>query len=303
MKVGDIVEIILIGLIIVFIISYRTKKGESVYKFISQQAINTYKKIEPYSFKVMREKVKELGLEYTPRQYLFQLIIFAALAGGISYLYFYNLIVSIIYIIIAISFIPYVTYLRCKRQYSEYLFEQIQVYCTNTIMEFATTQSFVKSLEGVVESGILEEPVLSDVKTMIALSYEQGDVYDSIKYMDIKHPYYMVKNMHQLFLQVTKEGAKDTTETFENMLSDIDILVEGVYRDRSDRAAFHKQFLTFGIALYGMVALIQMLIGQDTYIAMVDNIIIRIFIHIVVIINSLFLLSGEKYYNENVGAE
>ena len=57
-------EIILIGLIIIFIISYRTKKGESVYKCISEQAVNTYKKREPYSFKIMREKVKELGLEY-----------------------------------------------------------------------------------------------------------------------------------------------------------------------------------------------------------------------------------------------
>ena len=296
-------EIILIGIIVIFIISYRTKKGESVYKFISQQAVSTYKKIEPYSFKVMRDKVKELGLEYTPRQYLFQILAFAGLAGGISYLYFYNLIISLIYIIIAVSFVPYITYLRCKRQYSEYLFEQIQVYCTNTIMEFSTTQAFVKSLEGVVESGVLEEPVLTDVKTMIALSYDQGDIYDSIKYMDTKYRYYMVKNMHQLFLQVTKEGAKDTSETFENMLSDIDVLVEGVYRDRSDRANFHKQFLTFGIALYGMIALIQLLIGQETYIAMIDNIIIRIFIHLVIVINSWFLLSGEKYYNENVGAE
>lgn len=297
------VEIILIGLIIIFIVSYRTKQGESVYKFISQQAINTYKKIEPYSFKIMREKVKELGLEYTPRQYLFQLIAFAGLAGGISYLYFYNILISLVYIIVAVSFIPYITYLRCKRQYSEYIFEQVQVYCTNTIMEFATTQAFVKSLEGVVESGILEEPLLSDVKTMIALSYEKGDVYDSIKYMDTKYPYYMVKNMHQLFLQVTKEGAKDTAETFENMLSDIDILVEGVYRDRTDRANFHKQFLTFGVALYGMVALIQILIGQETYISMIDNTLIRILIHGIVLINSYFLLSGEKYYNENVGAE
>ena len=296
-------EIIIIGIIIIFIVSYRTKQGESVYKFISEQAINTYKKIEPYSFKVMRDKVKELGLEYTPRQYLFQILVFAGLAGGISYLYFYNLFISIIYIIIAVSFIPYITYLRCKRQYSEYIFEQVQVYCTNTIMEFATTQAFVKSLEGVVESGILEEPLLSDVKTMIALSYEKGDVYDSIKYMDTKYPYYMVKNMHQLFLQVTKEGAKDTEETFENMLSDIDILVEGVYRDRTDRANFHRQFIIFGIALYGMVALIQLLIGQETYIAMIDNFFIRLFVHAVVIINSCFLLNGEKYYNENVGAE
>ena len=51
-------EIILIGLIIIFIVSYRTKQGESVYKFVSEQAVNTYKKLEPYSFKIMREKVK-----------------------------------------------------------------------------------------------------------------------------------------------------------------------------------------------------------------------------------------------------
>ena len=296
-------EIILIGLIIIFIISYRTKKGESVYKFISEQAVNAYRKIEPYSFKTMREKVKELGLEYTPRQYIFQILLFAVLAGGISYLYFYNLAITIVYIALAISVIPYITYLRCKRQYSEYIFEQVQVYCTNTIMEFSTTQAFVKSLEGVVASGVLEEPLLSDVKTMIALSYEKGDVYDSIKYMDTKYPYYMVKNMHQLFLQVTKEGAKNTQETFENMLTDIDVLVEGVYRDRADRAAFHKQFITFGVSLYGMIALIQLLIGQETYISMIDNMWIRIFVHIIVLINSWFLLSGEKYYNENVGAE
>ena len=87
------------------------------------------------------------------------------------------------------------------------------------------------------------------------------------------------------------------------MLSDIDILVEGVYRDRTNRANFHKQFITFGVALYGMVAIIQLLIGQETYISMVDNTIIRILIHTVAIVNSWFLLSGEKYYNENVGAE
>ena len=52
-----------------------------------------------------------------------------------------------------------------------------------------------------------------------------------------------------------------------------------------------------------MIALIQLLIGQETYIAMVDKLFIRIFIHIIVLVNSWFLLSGEKYYNENVGAE
>ena len=296
-------EIFLVCIIFLFIVMYRLKRGNSVYGFISEQVNSAYEKYAPYSYKEMRRKIKELGLDYTPRQYLMQVILFAAVAGGVGYLYFYDLVVCIIYIVIAISFIPYITYLRSKRQYSEYIFEQIQVYTTNTIMEFATTNAFVKSLEGVVESGILEEPVLSDVKTMIALSYENGDVNDSIKYMNAKYPYYMVKNMHQLFLQVTKEGAKDTGETFDNMLNDIDILVEGVYRDRMDRANFHKQFLTYGIVLYFMIILIQFLLSVESYIMMLEKVYVRVIVHIIVIVNSYFLLKGEKYYNENVGAE
>ena len=296
-------EIIIIGIIIIFIVLYRSSQGEGVYTFIQKQVGVVYDKYAPYSYKTMRTKVKELGLEYTPRQYLMQVVGFAVVAGVCSYLYFYNIIVRVIYIIAAISVIPYLTYLRCKRQYSEYIFEQVQVYCTNTIMEFATTNAFVKSLEGVVESGVLEEPLLSDVKTMIALSYEKGDVYDSIKYFDAKYPFYMVKNMHQLFLQVTKEGAKDTAETFDNMLNDIDMLVEGVYRDRMDRQTFHKKFLTYGVTLYGLIALVQLLISVETYISMLDRWYMALLVHIIVLINSFFLLKGEKYYNENVGAE
>ena len=296
-------EFILIGIILIFVMTYRNSSGEGIYKFVKEQATVAYDQYAPYSYKAMREKIKELGLEYTPRQYTIQVVLFAGIAGAIGYLYFYNLIVAIVYTIIAVSIIPYLAYLRCKRQYSEFIFEQVQVYTTNTIMEFATTQSFVKSLEGVVESGVLEDPVLSDVKTMIALSYEKGDVADSINYMNSKYPYYMVKNMHQLFLQVTKEGAKNTEETFDNMLNDIDILVEGVYRDRSDRKQFHSQFLIFGLILYTLIMLIQLILGVDEYINMLDDTIMKILVHLVVIINSYFLLKGEKYYNENVGAE
>ena len=296
-------EIIIIGLIIVFIVTYRASTGAGVYKFVSSQVASLYDKYAPYSYKEMRNKIKALGIDYTPRQFLVQIVLLGGFAAAVGYLYFYSLLWAIIYGIIAIAFVPYLTYLRSKRQYSEFIFEQIQVYVTNTIMEFATTQAFVKSLEGVVESGILEDPVLSDVKTMIALSYEKGDVYASIEYMNAKYPFFMVKNMHQLFLQVTKEGAKDTSETFENMLSDIDILVEGVYRDRMDRANFHRQFLLFGFALYGIVILLQFLVQIDTYIKMLDNVVIVIALHMLVFINTYFLLKGERFYNENVGAE
>ena len=168
------IEIILVSIIFIFIVMYRTRRGNSVYSFINEQVNSAYDKYAPYSYKEMRKKIKELGLDYTPRQYFMQIVMFAGIAGGVGYLYFYNLLVCIVYIIIAVAFIPYITYLRSKRQYSEFIFEQIQVYTTNTIMEFATTNAFVKSLEGVVSSGVLDDPVLSDVKTMIALSYENG---------------------------------------------------------------------------------------------------------------------------------
>lgn len=296
-------EFLIIAVVLLFIFMYRAHKGENVYKFIVQQVGVAYEKYAPYSFKVMREKAKDLGQEYTVKQYTMQIIIFSIIAGLVGYLYNYSIFITIIYIIAAVSVIPYLTYLRCKRIYSEFIFEQVQVYTTNTIMEFRTTNAFVKSLEGVVESGVLEEPLLSDVKTMISLSYQNGDIYESIKYMDNKYPYYIVKNMHQLFLQVTKEGAKDTGETFENMLSDIDMLVENVYRDRLDRQSFHKQFVQYGVILYCLIMLIQLLLGTESYINMLDMWFVRVLVNLIVIINTYFLLSGEKYYNENVGAE
>ena len=277
--------------------------GNNFYKYVTTQVTNIYEKYAPYSFKIVREKVKELGQDYTPKQYAIQVIIFSLAAAVVSYLYFYNLIWCIVYIIASILAIPYLAYLRCKRLYSEFIFEQIQVYTTNTIMEFATTQSFVKSLEGVYESGVLEDPVKSDIKTMIDMAYRNGTIEESINFMNEKYDYYIVKNMHQLFLQITNEGARDASESLENMSQDIDMLVEGVYRDRLDRAVFHKKFLQFGIVLYLMVMLVQFLLGTETYIEMLKIWYVQLLLHVIVLINTYFLLSGEKFYNENVGAE
>lgn len=299
----EIFVFILIAFVIIFVIAYRNSAGTNIYKYISKHAGNIYDKYAPYSFKEVREKVKELGQEYTKKQYTFQVTIFAVAAAVISYLYFYNLLLSLLYAVIAVMIIPYLTYLRCKRIYSEFIFEQIQVYTTNTIMEFATTQSFIKALEGVYESGVLEEPVNSDVKTMIDLAYENGTIDQSIQFMNQKYDYYIVRNMHQLFLQITNEGSKNSSDALENMSLDIDMLVENVYRDRIDRAQFHKKFLQFGIILYLMVMLVQFLLGVESYIKLLDNGLVQLLLHAIIIINTFFLLSGEKYYNENVGAE
>ena len=293
--------IILVFFFLIYI--YRNYKGENVGKYVLTQVQGMYDRFAPYSFKVVREKTKELGQEYTPRQYAIQVTLFASFAAVVSYLYFYNLIISIIYALIAVGFVPYLTYLRCKKTYSEFIFEQVQIYTSNVIMEFATTQSFVKALEGVANSGVLEDPVLSDVRQMINMSYDNGTIDEALSYMSKLYPYYIVKNMHQLFLQITKEGAQNSADSLENMQLDIDVLVEGVYRDRIERASFHKSFLQFGIMLYLLVMLVQYLLGRDSYLVLVQKWYVQVLMHGLLIINTYFLLKGEKYYNENVGAE
>lgn len=290
-------------IVIIFIMVYRRQTSQNFYKYVSTQFGNIYEKYAPFSFKVVRSKVKELGQEYTPRQYVIQIAIFSISAAVISYLYFYSLVISIVYVFVAVMTIPYLTYLRCKRIYSEFIFEQIQVYTTNTIMEFGTTQSFVKSIEGVYESGVLEDPIKSDVKMMLDMAYQNGTIEQSINYMNEKYEYYIVKNMHQLFLQINNEGSKDAGKSLENMSQDIDMLVENVYRDRIDRTAFHKKFIQFGIVLYLMVMLVQFLLTTETYIGMLNEWWVQLMLHGIVLINTYFLLSGEKYYNEDVGAE
>ena len=294
---------ILIAIIMLFIVVYRRRNGENVYKYIITSATDVYNKYAPYSYKMVKDKVKEMGQDYTIKQYVTQVLGFSVFTGVITYLYFYNLIISAIYIVVVILFIPYLNYLRCKRIYSEFIFEQIQVYTTNVIMEFATTQSFVKALEGVYESNVLEDPVKTDVKLMIDMAYDNGTIDESIKFFNNKYDYNIVKNMHQLFYQITNEGSRDAGETLDNMSNDIDMLVENVYRDRIDRAAFHKKFLQFGIVLYLMIMLVQFLLGHESYIKLLSDNLVMVLLHLVVLINSFFLIRGEKYYNEDVGAE
>ena len=297
------IETIIIILITIFALITIYGKNDSV----SGTLKNTYKKliskVMPYNYDDVKNKAKELGQSFDAKQYAFQFVLFLFGGGLVGFLYFRSLSWAIVYGIASTAFIPYLTVLKYKRVYSEYLFECIQTYCTNVIMEFNTTQSFVRSLEGVVESGILEEPVLSDVKHMIDMSYKNGTIDESINWFNARYPYYMVKNMHQLFLQITNEGAKDSGEALENMMSDIDALVEGVYRDKMDRKQFYTKFLTFGLALYLLVMLIQFLLGAGSYLTMLKEWYVNVILHLIIILNSYFLLKGIKFYNEDTGVE
>ena len=301
------VELTLITLIIIFVWGYRASKnsdkGESVSQFLFNGFQNIYNRYSPYSYQEVQTKAKELGYEYTTREYVEQIVIFGGGAIGVTYMYFYNIPIALIYGFIATMGVPYLKYLKTNKIYSEYLFECIQVYCTNVINEFTTTQSFVKALEGVRDSGILEEPVYSDVCKMIDQSYANGTIDEALEWFTQKYPYYIVKNMHQLFYQITKEGAKDSGQSLENMMLDIDLLVEGVYRDKMDREVSHKKFVGFGIALYFLIILVQVLINLDTYKQMLNSLLTQFLLHAVIFINTFFIISGEKFYNEDTGVE
>ena len=58
------IEILIVAAIIVFVYLYRKNNGNNSYKFIAKTIGSTYEKYAPYSFKVVREKAKELGQEY-----------------------------------------------------------------------------------------------------------------------------------------------------------------------------------------------------------------------------------------------
>ena len=297
------IESILIIVITIFVLISRFGKNDNVSSSVKSTYKKIISKIMPYNYDDVKNKAKELGQTFDAKQYTFQFIIFALGGGGVAFLYFRSLTWAIIYGLVATSFIPYLTVLKYQRVYSEYLFECIQTYCTNVIMEFNTTQSFVKALEGVIESGILEEPVLSDVKHMVDMSYKNGTIDESIDWFNKKYPYYMVKNMHQLFLQITNEGAKDSGESLENMMLDIDALVEGVYRDKMDRKTFYTKFLTFGLALYLLVMLIQFLLGGANYLEMLKEWYVQMILHLIIVLNTYFLIKGIKFYNEDTGVE
>ena len=53
-------EILIVASIVAFILIYRKNTGDKSYKFIAKSVANTYEKYAPYSFKVVREKAKQL---------------------------------------------------------------------------------------------------------------------------------------------------------------------------------------------------------------------------------------------------
>ena len=53
-------EIIIVGIIVLFVVTYRSSTGAGVYKFVTEQVNRVYDKYAPYSYKEI--KVFRIGL-------------------------------------------------------------------------------------------------------------------------------------------------------------------------------------------------------------------------------------------------
>ena len=76
-----------------------------------------------------------------------------------------------------------------------------------------------------------------------------------------------------------------------------------LFRSQMDRKQFHTKFITFALVLFLLVLVMQVLLGKDSYLKLLDMWYVHIILHAIIFINCFFLLSGEKYYNDDVGVE
>ena len=83
-------ELVLLMAIAVFVLIYRKNPQEGVYNYVTGNVSRLYDKYAPYSFKLVRAKAKELGQEYTTRQYVAQVALFGGFAALVGYFYFYS---------------------------------------------------------------------------------------------------------------------------------------------------------------------------------------------------------------------
>ena len=105
-------ELLLMLIIALFVLSYRQNSGENVYNTIRDTIINIYNKYAPYTYQEVREKSKQLGQDFTPKEYAMQVLLIGGLFAVIAYLYFYSIVWAIFYTVVAIMFIPYLQYLK-----------------------------------------------------------------------------------------------------------------------------------------------------------------------------------------------
>ena len=66
-------ELVLLFIIAIFAIAYRSSQNKSVAgttKYITSQAKDLYDRVAPFSYKQMRSKIKDMGEDFTPKQFV-----------------------------------------------------------------------------------------------------------------------------------------------------------------------------------------------------------------------------------------
>ena len=66
---------VLVSLILIFIVMYRNSSGKNIYKYITKSMGPVYDKVAPYTYQEIRKKIKDLGQNYTLKDYVSQILI------------------------------------------------------------------------------------------------------------------------------------------------------------------------------------------------------------------------------------
>ena len=85
--------------------SYRAQTGGSVYTFIVDTVRSLYNKYAPYTYQEVRAKTKELGQDYSPRQFMMQILLIGGLFGLLWSMVLISVIIYMIYSELALHFL------------------------------------------------------------------------------------------------------------------------------------------------------------------------------------------------------
>jgi hypothetical protein len=247
-------------------------------------------------------KAKSINRDISLKQKIMIVSTVGIITFIITYLYFYKFWISLLYTALVLAFIPYIIYLSYKKNYKEYVYQQALNYVTNALIEYQKSKNVLESLKKTSLKTNLKDPIKSDVKLMVDLVCSDS-MENAFNMMNDKYDFMIVKNLHQLFLQIIDDQNSDYTETVHNMIQSIDYENEQYNKDVVKRGQVHIRFIECEIIFYLLIVAVQIILGFNNYFITLKSIYMQLALHLIVILNALFLLIENVYYYENMEAE
>ena len=162
------------------------------------------KKLARYSYLGLRQNFKDLGYEYTIKEYIFHsLVIMAGLL--IFYLGTKTSFIYIVFlVIVSIGVIPYFIWLRRKQRYDQLVNEQVLLYVTTGILFIQEKKNSIKILSDLME--LVNGSIKAYIKEALNIIDESTSYEEGLLYIESKLPFDSVKKFHALLISYKQDG-------------------------------------------------------------------------------------------------